>query len=149
MSNIKELLSQSSVFSSLEESDIERLAPLFGKWEIQPGEVLVNAKDEAQLFFLLDKGTLLVSMDKGKSVVLSTSGDFIGLELLSVKGVYKTTLTVLEKGNVFVISRQDFLAVIQEDSQAAAIIMESWQEYLDTTAPFVKEVDGLGLLEIF
>jgi len=149
MSNIKEVLKKSSVFSSLGEDDTKRLETLFEKWEIHPGDIIATAKDAAQFFFLLDKGTILLAMDEGKSVVLSTPGDFIGLELLSARGVYKTTLTVLENGSVFVIPRQDFLAVIQEDSVAATTIMTSWQEYLDKTALFVKNIEDIDLQEHF
>ena len=149
MGNIKEILNKSSVFSSLGEDDIQRMETLFEKREIHPGDIIANAEDAAQFFFLLNNGTILLAMDEGKSVVLNTLGDFIGPELLSAKGVYKTTLTVLEAGSVFVIPRQDFLAVIQEDSVAAATIMASWQEYLDKTASFAKNIEDIGLLEHF
>ena len=148
MSDIKEILNKSSIFSSLGEDDIQRLEPFFEKREIHPGDIIAKADDAAQFFFLLNNGTVLLAMEEGRSVVLNTPGDFIGLELLSAKGVYKTTLTVLEKGSVFAVPRQAFLAVIQENSEAAATIMASWQEYLDKTAPFVKivkKIEGISL----
>ncbi|WP_299979008.1 Crp/Fnr family transcriptional regulator [Desulfobacula sp.] len=149
MSNIKEILNKSSVFNSLGEDDIQRLEPLFEKREIHPGDIIAKAEDTAQFFFLLNKGTILLAMEEGRSVVLNTPGDFIGLELLSARGVYKTTMTVLENGSVFVVPRQDFLSVIQEDSSAAAVIMTSWQEYLDKTASFAKNIEDLSLPEHF
>lgn len=148
MSDIKEILNKSSVFNSLGEDDIQRLEPFFEKREIHPGDIIAKADDAAQFFFLLNNGTVLLAMEEGRSVVLNTPGDFIGLELLSAKGVYKTTLTVLEKGSVFAVPRQAFLAVIQENSEASATIMGSWQEYLDKTAPFVKivkKIEGISL----
>ena len=144
MSHIKELLNKSSLFNPLGQDDLQRIEPLFEKREIDPGDILAATGDAAQYFFILNNGTLLLDMDEGKSLVLNTAGDFIGLELLSIKGVYKTTLTVLEKGNVFVISRQDFLDIIQENSVAALTIMASWQKYLDKTAPFVKNIEDLS-----
>jgi len=145
MSNIKEILKKSSVFNSLGENDIQRLETFFEKREIHPGDIIANAKDAAQFFFLLNNGTILLAMDEGKSVVLNTLGDFIGLELLSAKGIYITTLTVLEAGSVYAVSSQDFLAFIQEDSVAAAAIMASWQEYLDKTASFAKNIEDICL----
>ncbi|MBC2703738.1 Crp/Fnr family transcriptional regulator [Desulfobacula sp.] len=149
MSNIKEILNKSSIFSSLGEDDIQRLESLFEKREIHPGDIITNAKDVAQFFFLLNNGTVLLAMEEGRSVVLNTPGDFIGLELLSAGGIYKTTMTVLGNGSVFAVPRQDFLAVIQEDSEAAATIMVSWQEYLDKTASFAKNIEDINLLEHF
>jgi CRP-like cAMP-binding protein len=149
MNHIKDILSTSPVFSALGEDDIQGLETLFDKRDICPGDILANAGETAQYFFLLNSGTLLLAMDKGKSVVLNMPGDFIGMELLSDKELYKTTLTVLEKGSVSAISRQDFMAVIREDSAAASVIMASWQEYLDRTAPFAKNIEDLVLPEIF
>jgi len=149
MSDLKEILNESPVFNSLGKEDILRLEPLFEKWEILPGDILCNARDAAQFFFLLNKGTLLLAMEDGKSVVLKTAGDFVGLELLSARGVYKITISVLEKGSLFAVPRQAFLDVIQEDSPAAAMIMTSWQAYLDATASFVKNMENTSLLEHF
>jgi CRP-like cAMP-binding protein len=147
MSDIKEILNKAIIFNSLEEDDIQSLATLFEKREIRAGDIIATAEDIAQFFFLLDNGIVLLAMEEGRSVVLDTPGDFIGLELLSAKGVYKTTLTVLEKGSVFAIPRQEFLDVIQEDSAAAAAIMTSWQEYLETTASFAKNIEDISLPE--
>lgn len=149
MSDIKEVLKKSKVFGSLDEDSAATLANLFDKWDIHPGEVLTNANDTAHTFFLLGKGTVLLAMEDGKAVVLDASGDFMGLELLSVKGKYKTSLSVLEEGCVFAVSRQDFLDIIQEDSVMAETIMAAWQEYLDAKAPFAKNNEDCGLLTQF
>ncbi len=132
------ILKQSNVFAQLDDASAGTLAALFDAWEIHPGDILATAGDTAHTFFLLEKGRLLLAMDEGKAAVLDTPGDFIGLELLSVKGVYQSTLSVLEKGCVHAVPRQKFLEMIQEDTDAAATIMEAWQEYLDARVPFAK-----------
>jgi len=139
MSNINEVLSSSKIFASLEKKEMQKMEMLFDKRNIFPGDILTNKGETAQFFFLLHAGTLLLDMDDGKSVVLDTIGDFIGLELLSIKGLYKTDIIVLEKGSIFAISRQNFLNFIQQDSDGAAIVMKSWQEYLIKTALFAKK----------
>ena len=145
MSNIKEILKESSVFICLGEDERMSLAQLFEKREIQAGDILATAEDAAQYFFLLNNGTVLLAMDEGKSVVLNKAGDFIGFELLSAKGVYRTTLTVLESGSVFAVPTQDFLAFIQKESVAATAIMTAWQGYLDKTASFAKNIEDISL----
>ncbi len=149
MNDIKEILNKSKVFGSLDEGSTAILEGLFDKWETHPGDTLTNADDTAHTFFLLGKGTALLAMDEGKSVVLDAPGDFIGMELLSAKGVYKTTLSILEEGHVFTASRQDFLDIIQEDSEMAATIMSAWHEYLDVKAPFARNNEDTGLLQQF
>lgn len=149
MGTIKDILNRSSVFGSLEEPDIERLTALFEERTIQPGETLATKGETAHYFFVLNCGTLLLDMDDGRAVVLNTPGDFIGMELLSARGAYKTTLTVLEKGGVSVISRRAFLEIIQEDSSAAAVIMAAWQDYLETTASFARNIEDTRLPDHF
>ena len=149
MRTIKEILNKSSVFSALGKEDIQQLEVLFEKWDIFPGDIPATAGDAAQFFFLLHDGTVLLALEDGKSIVLNVPGDFIGLELLSERGTYKTTLTVLEKGSLFVVPRQDFLAFIRENSAVAALILPAWQEYLEKTASFVEKTDDTSLLEYF
>lgn len=149
MGTIKEVLSSSPVFKSLESADVEKVGMLFEKREISPGDVIAAACESAQNFFILAKGTLLLGMEEGKSVVLSHEGDFAAMELLSAKGIYKTSVSVLEKGWVYVISRGDFLELIQGDSPAAGQIMDAWQAYLELTAPFAKNLDDQDLGERF
>lgn len=149
MRDIKEILKKSKVFGLLDEDSVTRLAGLFDQWTIHPGDVLTNAGDTAHTFFLLGKGTVLLAMEGGKAIVLDAPGDFMGLELLSAKGIYKTSLSVLEEGSVFAISRQGFMDLIQEDSAMAETIMDAWQDYLETKAPFAKNNEGLSLVQQF
>ncbi|MCF6246650.1 MAG: Crp/Fnr family transcriptional regulator [Desulfobacula sp.] len=149
MSGIKQVLKQSPVFSTIEEDDVENLDAIFDKWDVHAGDILATIGDPAQYFFLLEKGIVLLAMDGGKSVVLNACGDFIGMELLSAKGKYNTTLTVLEDGCVYVIPRRAFLKIIQEDTQVADAIMSSWQIFLDQTAPFAKDIEDASLPDKF
>ncbi len=149
MGTISDVLKQSMVFNSLEEADLKKIMPFFEKWELHTGDVITTAGDVAQYSFLLESGTLLLAMDADRSVVLDTPGDFIAMELLSVKGIYKTSITVLENGSVFAISREAFLSIIQEDTPGAETIMKAWQEFCDQTAPFAKNIEDINVPAIF
>lgn len=149
MGSISDVLKKSIVFNSLEETDLQGLIPLFEKWELCTGDVITTAGETAQYFFLLERGALLLAMDQGRSVVLDAPGDFIAMELLSDRGIYKTTMTALENGRVFAVSRGAFLAFIQEDTPGAAAIMDAWQGYLDQRAGFVKIIEDIDVPAIF
>ncbi|NOX33436.1 MAG: cyclic nucleotide-binding domain-containing protein [Deltaproteobacteria bacterium] len=149
MSNIKDILKCSSVFGSLEKADIERLGMLFEIRQIKPGDILAEAKEAAGYFYLLNKGSILLALEDGRSIVLNERGDFMGMELVSAGGIYKTTLTVLAKGSVFAVSRMKFLEIIREDSHAAASINTSWRKYLESNASFVKYIEDKSLPENF
>ena len=149
MGSISDVLKKSIVFKSLDEAYLEQIFPLFEQRELHTGDMVTTAGDMAQYFFILEKGTLLLAMEDGKSVVLDTPGDFIAMELLSDRGRYKTTITALEDGMVFIIPRQSFLDLIQEDTPGAAVIMKTWQEFLDQTAAFAKKIEDIDVPTIF
>ena len=143
------VLKKSIIFSGLEAEDFQRLDPLFQRWPLHTGDILATAGHQAQFFFLLEQGCLLCAMDEGKSVVLDAPGDLIAMEMLSRKGVYTATLTALEDGGVWVVSRDAFLSFIQEDTEAAAAVMEGWQVFLDEKAPFARNIADIDIPVMF
>jgi CRP-like cAMP-binding protein len=149
MGSISDVLKKSIVFESLEAGDLQRIASLFEERELATGDIVTTAGNGAQYFFILEKGSLLLAMEKGKSLVLDAPGDFIAMELLSDRGIYKTTITALENGRVFCVPRQTFLDLIQEDTPGAANIMQAWQGFLDRTAVFAKKIEDIDVPSIF
>ncbi len=149
MSSIDTVLNTSPVFSSLGAQDIKNLAGHFDKRDTLAGDIITTAGDPAQFFYLLADGTVLLEMKEGKAVVLNRPGDFIAMELLSAKGIYQTSVHVLEKGAVLAIQREKFLDIIQEDSPVAEQIMGAWHDYLDRTAPFAVMMNDSGFMERF
>jgi len=135
------ILRKSELFRSMEERDLDAMGQTLEKRTIQEGEILATKGDTATFFFVLRTGTLLIELNDGKSAVVNKSGDFIGLELLSSKGVYISTLTALTSCEIMVISRDAFLEFIQSDSSAADTFMQAWNTYRSRAFPFLTEQD--------
>ncbi|MFK5952850.1 MAG: cyclic nucleotide-binding domain-containing protein [Desulfobacterium sp.] len=135
------ILRKSELFRSMEEKDLDAMGQTLEKRTIQEGETLATQGDTATFFFVLRTGTLLIALNDGKSAVVNKTGDFIGLELLSSKGVYISTLTALTSCEIVVIPRDAFLGFIQNDSSAAATFMQAWSSYRSRTFPFLTEQD--------
>lgn len=138
-------LSDSIVFNGLAPRDIDSLVPLFSRWTVMPGEILARAGLSAQFFFLLEKGTLLVAMEGGRAVVLNRPGDFAGLSMVSLNGTNTATITVLEKGVVWVVPCLDFLDLTGQDTPVAATIMDGWQQFFAEKAPFCSNPAETGI----
>ena len=149
MSQLDAVLEKSIVFGSLEPADLGRLEPLFQKWPINTGDILCTAGNKAQFFFLLETGCLLLAMEEGKAAVLDCPGDLAAMEMVSSKGVCITSITALESGTVWALSREEFLLFIQEDTPAAASVMAGWQTFLDQKAPFAKTLTDIDLPVMF
>ncbi len=131
-------LSESIIFKGLDAQDIDDLMPLFSRWTVMPGDILARADHDTQFFFLLEKGTLMVAMEEGRAVVLNRPGDFAGLSMVSLNGKNTATITVLEKGVVWVVPCTEILDLTGHDTQAAAIILDGWQQFCKEKAPFIQ-----------
>ena len=146
MSNLKETLKNSAVFASVEGADLAELESLFEERKFSSGEVLMTAGETAQYYYLLDEGSLLVAMEEDRAVVLSAAGDFAGLDLISENGHCRSTVTVLGDAVAHVISRDDAMGLIAEDSPVSETIREAWTAYVDQVAPFAKLDNSLECL---
>lgn len=139
-------LSESIIFNGLDAQDIDSLVPLFSRWTVMPGEILARADHSAQFFFLLEEGTLLVAMEEGRAVVLNRPGDFAGLSMVSLNGTNTATITVLEKGAVWVVPCRDILDLTGNDTQVAATIMDGWLQFFAEKAPFCSNPAETGIV---
>jgi CRP-like cAMP-binding protein len=135
------ILKKSELFRNVEEKDLDAMGQVLEKRAVQEGETLANQGDTATFFFVLKTGTILIALNDGKSAVVNKTGDFIGLELLSSKGIYVATLTALTPCEIVVIPRDAFLEFIQKDSPAAETFMQAWNSYRSRTFPFLTEQD--------
>ncbi len=134
-----EILKKSGLFAAGETDDLKRIIGIMEKRDSYEGESLAVAEDTARFFFLLISGALLLSMENGRSVVMDKPGDFIGFEVLSYRGVYKSTLISLIKGEVFIVNRNSLLEILQENSLSALNIINAWHDYRNRRFPFVEQ----------
>ncbi len=149
MDSLAACLKESIIFNSLDTQDFDELIPLFSQWRICPGEVLAQAGQTAQYYFLLEKGTVLLAMEEGRAVVLNSPGDFAGFSLMSRAGQGITTVTVLEEGWVWAVPREAFLDQVQQDTPAAELVMAGWQQYLEEKAAFVHNSAEINVPVIY
>ncbi len=141
MSQKLELLDKVDVFKSLDNSAKDRLESMIEKREICAGEDLALQGGQALSFFILITGKVMLFTQKEKAVVFKEPGDFIGFELLSSNGEYDTTLKSLTDGEIFLLNRNQFIEMFQEDSLMEENIMSLWENHLSKIAPFIEEPD--------
>ncbi|SLM27966.1 putative cAMP-dependent protein kinase, regulatory subunit [Desulfamplus magnetovallimortis] len=133
-----DILRQCILFQNSSDSDIKNIATMMNPCHVQEGESLALKGNKATSFFILVSGMMLLELDGGKSIVMAKPGDFAGLDILSSKGTYCSSLTALKNGEVLTIKRGDFLDLIQEDSSNAEQIMQSWSEHISNELPFLE-----------
>ena len=134
-----QILKKSDLFATVEDADLERICDIIEQRDIHEGEKIAIAGEKARFFFFLISGTIMVDMENGKSIIMNEPGDFVGFEILSCKGIYKSSLTALTKGEIFAVNRKSLLEIIQEDSPAAQSITHAWHEYRISKIPFAGQ----------
>ena len=149
MSQKKELLNKADIFKALGDSVKKRFESIMEQRIVHEGEDLAVEGEHALYFFILISGRIMLSTKEGKAIVFKEPGSFIGFELLSSQGIYKTTLKSLSDGEVFFLDRSKFLAMIQDDSSMAESIMTEWEAYLLKTAPFIEKLSFTGAESIY
>ncbi|MCG8530739.1 MAG: cyclic nucleotide-binding domain-containing protein [Desulfovibrionales bacterium] len=143
MLNLKESLKCSAVFGSIGEKDLDEIVPFFEARHLTPGEMLMTLGSPAKYFYLLGEGSLLLSTKEGKALILSSPGDFVAMDMVSEQGLYTGSLTALEDGVAFVISRDDFSQWIRKKDDLATGILDAWTLFLGRVAPFVEHKGAL------
>ncbi len=136
------ILKQCALFAGTSDSDLKNISRMFISGNIQEGECLAVMEDTATSFFVLVSGMLLLELEGENSIVLDTPGDFAGLSILSQKGIHCSNLTSLTNGEILSIKRNDFLDLIQEDSENAEHIMQAWQQTISEKYPFLKFLES-------
>ncbi len=149
MSQKTEVLNKVDVFKFLDDSAKKSLESILEKRVVFEGEELAKEGESALSFFILISGRVMLSTKEEKAVVLKKSGDFIGFELISSKGIYNATLKSLADGEVLLLDSSRFLEMIKEDSLMAENIVSEWEAYLLKKAPFVEKLDYFGAESIY
>jgi predicted MFS family arabinose efflux permease len=116
-----ELLRRSSIFAPLPPTTLEALAHRLQSREVQAGDVVFAQGSAGDEYYLVDTGSLRVTVD-GEQVSELGEGDGLG-EIALLRDVPRTaTVTAVEDGTLFALERDDFLDAIggHAASRAAA-----------------------------
>ncbi len=149
MSQKTEVLNKVDVFKFLDYSAKKSLETVLEKRVVFEGEEIAKEGEQALFFFILISGRMMLSTKEEKAVVLKESGDFVGFELISSKGIYNATIKSLVDGEILLLERSRFLEMIKEDSLMAEKITSEWEAYLSKRAPFVEKLDYFGAEPIY
>ncbi len=149
METNNDVLKQCILFKNSSDSDLTTMSRMMTSDNIQEGECLAVKGDKSTSFFILVSGMLLLELEGGKSIVLEKPGDFAGLDILSQKGIYCANLTSLTNGEIISIKHNDFLGLIQNNSESKENIMQVWSRHLSENIPFINvlESEFINVLE--
>lgn len=94
--------------------ELERVARLCTEVDVPAGRTLCRQGETGREFFVIESGTVSVSVD-GESVASLGPGDFFGELALLDGGPRTATVTAEDDVRVLVVSRQEFAGLLEED----------------------------------
>jgi CRP/FNR family transcriptional regulator, cyclic AMP receptor protein len=116
-----EVLGALPLFSGLSKRQLRGLAKLARVDDYSPGEVIVQAGESGDSFFLVLEGRARVL---GRSRELS-AGDFFGEMALVDGGPRSSTITATDRVRAMKLPRRSFLTALEQDPQISLAIMEA------------------------
>ena len=121
------------LFESLEEPDLQTLAPWFSSRTADVGSRLCGEGAAGYSFFVLTQGTATVKAD-GVTLADLGPGDFFGEVAMLTDGRRSATVTTTSPAELLVMFGSDFRQLEQEQPEIAARIEAAMRQRLATNA---------------
>ena len=119
-----EALRRAPLFDGLSKKELGQLARVSEDMEIEPGQALTRQGDTGQEFFVIVDGTIDVAVD-GESIGERGGGDFVG-EIALLEDIPRTaTVTAKTPLRVFVLTRQDFRRLVDDNPNVERKVMQA------------------------
>src|SRR5512137_902204 len=127
MANYAELLSHVSIFQHLEPVALDRLGARLKVVTFNKDALIVSHSDPCDSMFIIDQGRVKVVLygDSGREVILSIfrPGEFFGEMSLLDGQPRSANVIAIERSQVLVLSRDDFVQHLQESPATALNIL--------------------------
>ena len=119
-----ESLRRAPLFEGLSRKDLVQLARLTEEVEVPAGKVLCEEGEPGREFFVLVEGEVDV-IRKGRRVSTRGAGDFVGEIALLEDTTRTATVTAKTPLRVFVLTRQDFRRLVDDNPNVERKIMQA------------------------
>jgi CRP/FNR family transcriptional regulator, cyclic AMP receptor protein len=106
------------LFAGSGQRELERIARLCTEVDVPAGRVLCREGEHGQEFFVLESGTVSVTVG-GNQVATLGPGDFFGELALLDAGPRNATVTAETDVKVLVVSQQEFMGLLEEEPTVA------------------------------
>jgi CRP/FNR family transcriptional regulator, cyclic AMP receptor protein len=113
-----ERLAGIALFAGARPKELEAVARLCTEVDVPSGRVLCREGETGQEFFVLESGSVTVSVG-GQQVATLGPGDFFGELALMDAGPRSATVTADGDVRVLVVSRQEFMGLLEQDPVVA------------------------------
>ena len=124
----REMLARTLLFGALEEAQLDTLIQQSTSRRLKVREELCHKGDEGTQLFLIQSGRLKVvtTSTEGSDLTFTVMGpgEVVGELALLGAGIRTATISALERCDLLVIERRDFLQVLRENSEVAIQLLQ-------------------------
>jgi CRP-like cAMP-binding protein len=114
-----EKMSGIQAFSVLSDKELMKIVSQMKAFEFKEGTTLVNQRESANLFFIVQEGEVEVSVEKflfrEKKVAVHGSGDFFGESVLVSNSKRTATVTATADTTCFVLLKPSFESMLSQN----------------------------------
>jgi CRP-like cAMP-binding protein len=127
------------VFRDLTSNELDKILPFIHPVKIFEGERLVREGDISQILYIIISGNYLVYFKDGRSFTLHNKGDMIGWSTIASPFRYHESAVALTDGEALTIPIEDFLYLMQSDSDLGNKITQKVTEIIRQRKDFVRK----------
>ncbi len=143
---VRDLLSRISYFSECSTVELRKLVEVGHRRRLANGEVLYNAGDACDAFYIILWGAVGYILDDSQELTVLNAGQFIG-EFSLMLGIPRTvTVKAVEDTTVFAISPQGFQRILQSQPHLYDRIVQQMAHHKAELTEQGRHLRELGLL---
>ncbi len=150
MDTLFETLSKTTLFSELDDADIEKVVSQTSLRQFPKNTVIVNQGDDTDSFYVIVKGKVDVFLhnDKGKEIIINTLGECEAFgELAPLGGIPRQASIITTEDSTFgVISRQVFMDTLLIKPVVSMRIIDL---LITRIQDLTEEVSSLALEDVY
>lgn len=118
------ILKTLDLFANLDYKLLEELASMMNRVKATEGEVIGRRGEPARTFGIVLSGNFMIYSKDGRAYTLHKKGEIMGWSTLIAPFYYTGTAVALTKGEILTLHGEDFLLLIQSNSEAGDKIMK-------------------------
>jgi len=133
--NIREI----DLFRDLSSDELDKILPVVHPVKIFEGERLIREGDTSQTLYIIISGNYLVYFKDGRAFTLHQKGDMIGWSTIASPFTYHESAVALTNGEALIIPIEEFLYLMQLDSDLGNKITKRVTETVRQRKAFINE----------
>ncbi|MBC2717491.1 MAG: cyclic nucleotide-binding domain-containing protein [Desulfobacteraceae bacterium] len=134
LQNIQEI----DLFKDLSPEELDKILPIVHPVKIIEGERLIREGDTSQILYVIISGNYMIHFKDGRAFTLHNKGDMIGWTTVAGPFTYQESAVALTGGEALTIPIEEFLHLMQGDSDLGSKITKKVTEIVRQRIAFIK-----------